>query len=152
DLCGSSESEFILTTKRLDGPLLRCSNCRLFFVKLPEKFMTGNGTRGGHRNGESRHVAAEMVRLAEPARELALMENDIEREERPWRELSAAERLDDLKRLVTGKRLLEIGSSTGEMLSAAGRYFEAVGIEPDETLCRVAQSRGLNCLHSTLVD
>jgi SAM-dependent methyltransferase len=111
-----------------------------------------NRAQEAPRNGESRHVAAEMVRLARRARELALIEGDIEEGERPWRELTAVERIEDLKRFGSGSRLLEIGSSTGEMLKEATQWFDATGIEPDERLCRIAQSRGLNCLHSTLAD
>src|SRR5262249_60519541 len=73
-----------------------------------------------------------MVRLAERARELALIDPEVEAGERPWRELTARERLDDLKRFITKGRFLEIGCSTGEMLAAAGLAFMAVGGGTDE--------------------
>ncbi|MGH6631518.1 MAG: class I SAM-dependent methyltransferase, partial [Burkholderiales bacterium] len=55
-------------------------------------------------------------------------------------------------RYACGGRLLEIGSSTGEMLDAASRSFNAVGVEPDEANWRIAQTRGLDCRNSTLID
>jgi SAM-dependent methyltransferase len=152
DLCGSTRSEMILRTKRLDGPLMRCTNCRLFFVQLPEKILIENGGGRTVANGGTERVAAEMVRLAERARELSLVEHDVEQNERPWRELSARERLDDLRRFVPGGKLLEVGSSTGEMLLAAGPWFDAAGVEPDQQNCRIARSRGLNCIPKTLID
>ncbi|MGH9935223.1 MAG: class I SAM-dependent methyltransferase [Blastocatellia bacterium] len=93
-----------------------------------------------------------MVRLAERARELALIDPDVEASERPWRELTARERLDDLKRFVTQGRFLEIGCSTGEMLAAASSSFIAMGVEADERTSRVARARGLDVFSGTLHD
>ncbi len=142
DLCGATSSEHILTTERLDGPLVKCTNCELYFVVLPE--------RSG--NGGSQQVAAEMARLAERASDLSLVDRGVEDGEQPWRELTARERLDDLKRYVSNGRLLEIGSSTGEMLKAASQSFTAIGIEPDQANWRIVQARGLACRNTTLMD
>jgi SAM-dependent methyltransferase len=102
--------------------------------------------------GSSRETAAEMLRLAGRASDLALVEPQVEMGERPWRELMAAERINDLKRLVTGGRLLEIGSSTGEMLAAAAPAFTATGVEADSRLSLIARQRGLDCFNGTLAD
>jgi SAM-dependent methyltransferase len=131
----------------LDGPLVRCRNCGLFFVILPAS--------GSLQQHDSQKVSAEMLRLAERARDLELVDCNVEGGERPWRELMARERIEDLRRFVPGgpdSRLLEIGASTGEMLGEASRSFTATGLEPDEANCRIARSRGLDCLNSTLAD
>lgn len=93
-----------------------------------------------------------MVRLAERARELALIDPEVEAGERPWREMTARERLDDLKRFVTEGRLLEIGCSTGEMLGAASSSFTVMGVEADERTSRAARAHGLDVFTGTLCD
>ena len=123
---------------------MRCRSCELFYVVLQEG-------QGEDRNS-SDLTAAEMVRLAGRASELALVEPQVELNERPWRELMATERLNDLKRFVTRGRFLEIGSSTGEMLASAALSFEATGVEADVNLYRIAHARGLDCFNGTLVD
>ncbi len=153
DLCGSSESELVLTTPRLDGPLVRCRECNLYYVVLSEiKWTEKEVRRSPDQIGGSQQVASEMVRLAERARELALVDPEVEAEERPWRELTALERLEDLKRFITKGRFLEIGCSTGEMLAAAGSSFKAMGVEADEKSSRVARSHGLDVFSGTLTD
>jgi SAM-dependent methyltransferase len=93
-----------------------------------------------------------MVRLSERAHELALVEPQVEEKEKPWRELMAAERLNDIKRFVTEGNLLEIGCSTGEMLAAAGSSFAVAGVEADERNSLIARARGLSCFSGTLSD
>lgn len=145
DLCGAREAAFVLKTPRLDGPLVRCQRCQLCYVVLPETAST-NGSNGG-----GQPIAAEMARLAERARELALVEPSVEQSEQPWRELMAAERLADLRRFIGHGRLLEIGCATGEMLlAAAGASFNVTGIEADAGNYRVASARGLKCFNGTL--
>ena len=152
DLCGATDASFVLATPRLDGPLVCCRRCGLFYVLLPGKNQSAGNQVTGHVNGhfERGQAAAEMIRLSERARELALVEPRVEQGEQPWRELMARERLADLKRFVTDGRLLEVGCSTGEMLTAACSSFSAFGIEADEASSRVAAARGLNCSHGTL--
>jgi len=153
DLCGSTESDLVLTTSRLDGPLVRCRDCGLFYVVLPEKKPSERGLRRNpDQGGGSQQVASEMVRLAERARELELIDPEVEAGERPWRELTARERLDDLKRFITKGRFLEIGCSTGEMLAAAGSSFMAMGVEADEKTGRIARAHGLDVFSGTLSD
>ncbi|MGH9936198.1 MAG: class I SAM-dependent methyltransferase [Blastocatellia bacterium] len=168
DLCGSTGADLVLTTPRLDGPLVRCRDCGLYFVVLPEKDLAekdlaekdlaerkspeGEPRRNQDQESSSQQVGSEMVRLAERARELALIDPEVEAGERPWRELTARERLDDLKRFVTKGRFVEIGCSTGEMLAAAGSSFTAMGVEADERASRAAVMRGLDVFNGTLCD
>jgi SAM-dependent methyltransferase len=147
DLCGATETDLVLTTPRLDGPLVRCRDCGLFYVVLPEQ-----GNVGQASVCPAPSVASEMVRLADRARELALVSPEVEASERPWRELTARERLDDLKRFVTEGRFVEIGCSTGEMLDAARSSFAAMGVEADETTSRAAIAHGLDVFSGTLRD
>jgi len=152
DLCGSTESDLVLTTPRLDGPLVKCRDCGLFFVVLPENHPVNEDVRQTEVGPTSSQVASEMVRLAERARELALIDPEVEAGERPWRELVARERLEDLKRFVANGRFLEIGCSTGEMLAAAGSSFMAMGVEADDKSSRAARANGLDVFSGTLRD
>jgi SAM-dependent methyltransferase len=156
DLCGATESDLVLTTPRLDGPLVRCRDCGLFFVIVPE-----NGDEGrikvytGVEQAKvcpTSSVASEMARLAERARELDLISPGVEAGERPWRELTARERLDDLKRFITKGRFLEIGCSTGEMLASASSSFTVTGVEADERTGAAARALGLDVFGGTLRD
>lgn len=108
--------------------------------------------RSSDQGAGSQQAASEMVRLAERARELELIDPEVEAGERPWRELTARERLDDLKRFITKGRFLEIGCSTGEMLAAAGSSFMAMGVEADEKSSRLARAHGLDVFSGTLSD
>ena len=156
DLCGATESDLVLTTPRLDGPLVRCRDCGLFYVVFP-----GNGgveQTAAFPGMEQIAVCSmpsatsEMARLAERARALDLISLEVEASERPWREMTARERLDDLKRFFTKGRFLEIGCSTGEMLAAASSSLAAVGVEPDERTSRAARAQGLDVFGGTLRD
>lgn len=145
DLCGGHDAELLLTTPRLNGPLVRCRSCQLCYIILPEQKPAHTDDHKG-----SQPIAVEMARLAQRARELALVEPNVEQSEQPWRELMAAERLADLRRFVAQGRLLEIGCATGEMLLAARASFAVAGVEADEGNSRTAQARGLSCFNGTL--
>lgn len=141
-----------------------CRNCGLYFVSVVvssptvrEGFVTQVPALTDARVTDtaspvSEQVAAEMVRLADRARELALVEPRVEQSEQPWRELMARERLQDLTRFVSGGRLLEVGCSTGEMLAAASDSFDVFGVEADVASSRVASQRGLHCFNGALAD
>ena len=103
---------------------------------------------------ESEQAAAEMTRLANRARELALVEPEVEEREQKWRGLTSTERLADLQRVTGAKsgRLLEIGSSTGEFLVTAQTAFKVTGVEADRVSSAIAQARGLHCFNGTLFD
>ncbi len=154
DLCGATDAEFVLSTNRLDGPLVRCRNCQLVYVVVGsrDRKEAAWDNLGNCPTIASEQVAAEMVRLSERAKELALVEPHVEQSEQPWRELMARERLGDLKRFVGGGRLLEIGCSTGEMLLAAKDSFDTFGVEADAISSRTARERGVQCFNGALAD
>jgi len=141
----------MLATERLDGPLVRCRGCRLCYV-IPPTARKSPSIPAGMAGGEDARAADEMRRLAERARELELVEPQVEERERRWRELTAAERLADLRRFQTGGRLLEVGCATGEMLAAASASFTVTGVEADAESSCVARARGLDCRGGTLFD
>ena len=143
DLCSAIAPEFILASRRLDGPLVRCRTCLLYYVI---------SNCAPAQAAAPRDAAAEMSRLAGRARELELVEPQVEERERPWRELAARERVADLRRFVAEGRLLEVGCSTGELLIAAGETFAATGIEADGASSLVSLGRGLDCVSGTLAD
>lgn len=151
DLCGATDSAFVLATPRLDGPLVRCRRCGLYFISKPP---TGNQQPSLPANVDTLNTAAtaEMARLAARARALALIDPAVEQNEQPWRVLTAQERLRDLRRFITNGRLLEVGCSTGELLLAARSNFEATGVEADAASSKVARTRGLSCVTGTLFD
>ncbi len=151
DLCGATESEFVLATPRLDGPLVRCRRCQLYFVNKPQ---AGNNqaTWSTAAHTLNTEAAAEMARLAARARALALVDPGVEQHEQPWRAVTAQERLRDLRRFITGGRLLEVGCSTGELLLEARTAFEVTGVEADAETSAVARARGLSCVTGTLFD
>jgi 2-polyprenyl-3-methyl-5-hydroxy-6-metoxy-1,4-benzoquinol methylase len=145
----------------LDGPLVCCESCGLFYITLPESSEPIQAPTPVEETTpvlwtESEQVAGEMSRLARRARELSLVEPEVEERERKWRELTAAARLADLLGMMgeafNGGRLLDIGSSTGEFLAAVGASFNVSGVEADRASCAVAQARGFDCFNGTLFD
>jgi 2-polyprenyl-3-methyl-5-hydroxy-6-metoxy-1,4-benzoquinol methylase len=159
DLCGAQQARFILATPRLDAPLVRCEACGLFYVAIPENRAPGNASIETAEIpvitlSENERAAAEMIRLSVRAQELALVEPAVEEREQKWRALTAAERMNDLRRVtaqtIKGGRLLEIGSSTGEFLAAASAKFKVTGVEADTASCAVARARGFHCFNGTL--
>ncbi len=152
DLCGARDTEFVLATPRLDGPLVRCRRCQLFYVIKPATVPPVDAALSNTQAQLNTAAAAEMERLAQRARELALVEPEVEASEQPWRALTAQERLADLRRFITSGRLLEIGCATGEMLAAASPAFEPLGVEADAHTSAAARARGLQCVTGTLFD
>ncbi len=131
---------------------MRCQSCHLFYVLTPELTADDKPGAAGHWPNESKLVASEMQRLAARARQLELVDPQVEEREQRWRELTAAERLADLRRFITSGRLLEVGCSTGELLLAASSSFTVTGVEADVASSQVARARGINCLNGTLPD
>ena len=149
DLCGANDREFILSTPRLEGPLVRCRDCSLYFVLTNGD---GSGASEVSEVSVASSATSQMERLSERALELDLVDPSVEERERPWRELAARERVDDLLRFVSSGRLLEVGCSTGEFLIASRKHFTSTGIEADGGSSSVARSRGLDCLTGSLLE
>jgi 2-polyprenyl-3-methyl-5-hydroxy-6-metoxy-1,4-benzoquinol methylase len=149
DLCGGREAVFTLATPRLEGDLVCCANCRLYFVDGVD---ASNGTPEPGDHGGQLAAAGEMRHLAERASDLELVDPEIEEREGPWRRITARERINDLRRFVSSGTLLEIGCSTGELLAEAGSTFSVTGIEADADSSCIARARGLNCIAGTLAD
>lgn len=153
DLCSDRKARLVLVSSRLDGPLMRCESCGLYFVADPTCSETNFEDHTADRPPLAKGgVDEEMARLAQRALELQLVDPRVEESERPWRELAARERIEDLCRFVSGGRLLELGSSTGEFLAAAEGRFDATGVEADVASGRIARERGLDCLNGTLAE
>lgn len=143
DLCGEHSPQEILVSVRLNGPLVRCRSCGLYFVA---------SRTGEDESAIDPDASIEMERLAVRARELDLVEPRVEESERPWREIAAEERLADLARFISAGELLEVGCSTGELLAAARGRFSAIGVEADSGSSNVSLARGLSCLNGTLAE
>lgn len=141
-LCQTAGCPEVLRTPRLDGPLLRCPICRLHFVDP--------GQVVGRLDDLDDDLRAAMERLALRARQLELVDLDIEHAEEPWRATMGEERLTDLLRFIDHGRLLEVGCSTGEFLLAASRRFEVAGVEADRAAASRARARGLDCRNGAL--
>jgi 2-polyprenyl-3-methyl-5-hydroxy-6-metoxy-1,4-benzoquinol methylase len=167
DLCGHTQAQPILTSPRLDGPLVRCRACGLYYVTRAQNAVITQTTEIHSQNNHSQNIqlvsaihhteqsevaASEMQRLSRLARELELVDPEVENRETHWRELTARERLRDLQRHVSGGSLLEIGCSTGEMLCAARSAFDVCGVEADAHTSHAARLRGLNCFSGTIFE
>jgi 2-polyprenyl-3-methyl-5-hydroxy-6-metoxy-1,4-benzoquinol methylase len=149
DLCGCLEAAFILATPRLEGDLVCCTNCKLFFV---DAVVASNGNPEPLDERGRLAAASAMRHLAQRASELELVDPQVEEREGPWRRIAAKERLNDLSRFAGTGQLLEIGCSTGELLCEARERFAVTGIEADADSSCVARARGLNCIAGTIAD
>lgn len=150
DLCGAAEYDFILTTPRLDGSLVCCRACHLFYVLAPAAEPTS--ATPIHVIESAPAAAAEMKRLSERAQELCLVNPFVEENENKWRAITAAERYQDLLRAtaLSSGHLLEIGCAMGDFLHAAHASFQVTGVEADEAACALTQARGFDCFHGTI--
>ncbi len=125
DLCGSDKTRLILTSKALDGPLVRCSQCGLRYV----------GTRRSHLTfgTESPLVVAERVRQAN--RNFQDLKLD---EEQRLGSLNSKWRLKIIRDYCQSGRLLEVGCARGDFLNVARDFFAVHGVEPNPELARSA--------------
>ncbi|MBV9838747.1 MAG: class I SAM-dependent methyltransferase [Solirubrobacterales bacterium] len=139
DLCGASDPVLVLESPRLDGPLVRCRNCRLLYV--------------GSRRQDFSFASADAERssaLADRVAELELVRPEVEDAERPWRLRADRRRLARLRGHVPGGRLLDVGCATGVFLALAGAEFEAEGVEPDPGTSEQARASGNRVITGTL--
>jgi 2-polyprenyl-3-methyl-5-hydroxy-6-metoxy-1,4-benzoquinol methylase len=143
DLCGAGDPELLFDSDRIDGPLVRCRNCRLVYVGARRVDFTFAGGADAERSGA----------LADRVTELGLVDREIEDAERPLRILADAERLSRLRRHVSGGRLLDVGAATGRFVEVATEAFPgAIGIEPDPITSAQARAAGIDVRTGTLDD
>lgn len=142
DLCGAAGPELLLRSERLDGPLVRCHSCGLVYV--------------GERGRDYTFAGADPARsqaLGDRVHELGIVDHAVEDAEARWRDQVHGRRADAVQRHVAAGRLLDVGCSTGEFLTAAAaRGFEVEGLEPDPGTSAQARDRGLNVRTATLED
>jgi 2-polyprenyl-3-methyl-5-hydroxy-6-metoxy-1,4-benzoquinol methylase len=125
DLCGSEDPAPVLKSSRLDGPLVRCRRCGLYYV----------GERRSNLAFGSDTAAATTERIRHANRDLQHLALD---EERRLAVLNAKKRLDLIRQFRSSGTLLEVGCARGDFLRVARDHFTAAGVEPNEELARDA--------------
>jgi 2-polyprenyl-3-methyl-5-hydroxy-6-metoxy-1,4-benzoquinol methylase len=141
EVCGSDDPEYLLSSPRLDGPLVRCRSCGLVYVGR----RGSNFTFAGHDDARSRA-------LAQRVEDLALVRHDVEEAERPWRLDAERERLARVVKHVGHGRLLDVGSANGTFLTVAQKRFDARGVEPEPGTSERSRAAGLDVVTGTLED
>lgn len=141
EVCGSDDPEYLLSSPRLDGPLVRCRRCGLVYVGRRR----ANFTFAGHDEQRSAALAARVSSLG-------LVRHDVEEAEATWRREADRERLARVVRHVGRGRLLDVGSANGTFLAAAATRFDASGVEPDPGTSERSRAAGLDVLTGTLED
>jgi len=125
DLCGSVNPQPVLESSRLDGPLVKCRQCGLYYV----------GERRSNLAFGSDTAAATTQRIRDANRDLTGIDLD---EERRLAGLNARTRLDLIRRYHPSGKLLEVGCARGDFLRVAKEFFTVVGVEPNEELAKDA--------------
>jgi len=125
DLCGASDPDRVLESPGLDGPLVRCRSCGLYYV----------GERHSNLAFGSDSASETTERIREANRDFANLSLD---EERRLARLNARTRLDLIRRYRSKGTLIEVGCARGDFLHAARDHFNVVGIEPNEELAKDA--------------
>src|SRR5262249_18074065 len=127
DLCGHGKPTHVLDSSTLDGPLVRCSSCGLYYV----------GTRRSRLTFGSDDSAADVVNRVRQANK-GFHNLDVA-EERRLAALNARWRLDVIHRYCSSGRLLEVGCARGDFLRVARGFYEVEGVEPNPELAASAQ-------------
>src|ERR1041385_6609411 len=128
DLCGHDKPEYVLESRRLDGPLVRCPSCGLYYVGSRRSQLTFS-------TSDSAHAVTERVRQANREFQNLRLE-----EEHRLALLNARWRLEIIRRYCPSGRLLEVGCARGDFLRVARDYLELSGIEPNPELAESAQA------------
>jgi 2-polyprenyl-3-methyl-5-hydroxy-6-metoxy-1,4-benzoquinol methylase len=121
DLCGPSNYAKVLESARLDGPLVRCGACGLYYV----------GERRSSLAFGSDSAATTTERIREANRDFRNLSLETERR---LASLNAKVRLDLIRRYCPSGKLIEVGCARGDFLRAAREHFSVVGIEPNADL------------------
>jgi 2-polyprenyl-3-methyl-5-hydroxy-6-metoxy-1,4-benzoquinol methylase len=141
EVCGSADPEYLLSSPRLDGPLVRCRRCGLHYVGARRS----NFTFAGHDHARS-------AALADRVAELGIVRHDVEEAERPLRLAADRERLARVVTHVGHGRLLDVGSANGTFLTLSRERFDARGVEPEPGTSERARAAGLSVTTGTLED
>ncbi|MBI4468949.1 MAG: methyltransferase domain-containing protein [Acidobacteria bacterium] len=140
EVCHGGDVDLLLSSERLDGPLVRCRGCSFVYV--------------GSREHDFTFREADAVKsslLAERVRALGLFDPATEAAEAQWRMVVAIERLQDLQRHGASGRLLEIGCADGEFLAVAKEAgYEVAGLEADPGSCAAGRARGFDVRTGTI--
>jgi 2-polyprenyl-3-methyl-5-hydroxy-6-metoxy-1,4-benzoquinol methylase len=125
DICGDPNPKLILQSRRLDGPLVECSNCGLRYV--------------GERRSGLAYGTASATQITERVKHAnAAFRNLPPEEEKVLAVKNSFERLSLVRQFRPSGKLLEIGCGRGDFLEVAREYFTAFGVEPNPELAKVA--------------
>jgi len=126
DLCGSDKAQLVLESTNLDGPLVKCSSCGLYYVGSRRSGLTFGADTAENVVNRVRqaNVGFQNLRLEEEHR-LAL--------------LNARWRLDLIREFKPSGRLLEVGCARGDFLRVAKQTFDVFGVEPNPELAASAE-------------
>jgi len=133
DLCGSENPRFVLESPGLDGPLVECFRCGFRYVGKRRRALTFGSERPEETEKKIRAANTQFTHLRpEEEHRLAL--------------LNARWRLQLIRTLCSGGKLLEVGCARGDFLSVARDEFDSRGVEPNpdlaESASRVAPIHG----------
>src|SRR6476620_3528830 len=101
DLCGSDQPQFVLESSNLDGPLVRCRSCGLYYVGSRRSSLTFG-------SGSASDVVERVRQANEGFRNLRL------EEEHRLGLLNARWRLKLIRDVCPSGRLLEVGCARGD--------------------------------------
>lgn len=125
DLCGAIDPRPVLQSSRLDGPLVRCSKCGLYYVSERKSGLVFGSAPSAD--------VVERVRDANRG-----MRNLSLDEEHRLAALNAKSRLQLIRQYRPSGKLLEVGCGRGDFLRVAREYFTAFGVEPNPELSEEA--------------
>ena len=121
DVCGAENPRFVLESRGLDGPLVRCIQCGFRYVGTRRSALTFGQASAEETAAKVRaaNVQFRHLRLEEEHR-LAL--------------LNAKWRLDLIRKIKPSGKLLEVGCARGDFLRVARESFDVSGVEPNPDL------------------
>jgi len=123
DLCGANNPVNVLESPGLDGPLVRCSQCSLYYVASRRSQLTFG-------SGSAADVADRVRRANQGFQNLGL------EEEHRLSLLNARWRLDLIRKYCGSGRLLEVGCARGDFLQVAKNFYDVQGVEPNPELAQ----------------
>src|ERR1051326_1570333 len=116
DVCGANHPQFLLSSARLDGPLVECTNCGFRYVGKRRRSLAF-GTQAADE------VTAQLSEANTAFRHLRL------EEEHRLALLNAKWRLELIRKVRPSGKLLEIGCARGDFMRGSMEYFYVSGVE-----------------------